>query len=113
MGLIENYRELLTNRKFEKVDDIPEFPGYESEKEYKELIDLYIKAGAIPMSELKPGGWYIGQCRNTTIAQWWPRSGFNYIRYKLGDKYVDTINHFEDDDGYDLFVPFKLIYCEE
>lgn len=112
MGLIENYKELL-NKKFKDLDDIPEFPGCISEEEHKELVNLYIKAGAISKSELKPGGWYIGQCRNTTIAQWWPKSGFNYIRYKFGDKYVDTINHFEDDNGYDLFIPFKLIYCEK
>lgn len=112
MGLIENYKELL-NKKFKDLNDIPEFPGCNSKEEHEELVNLYIKAGAISKSELKPGGWYIGQCRNTTIAQWWPKSGFNYIRYKFGDKYVDTINHFEDDDGYDLFIPFKLIYCEE
>jgi hypothetical protein len=111
MGLIENYKEFL-NRKFKDLNDIPEFPRCNSE-EHEELVNLYIKAGAISKSELKPGGWYIGQCRNTTIAQWWPKSGFNYIRYKFGDKYVDTINHFEDDNGYDLFIPFKLIYCEK
>jgi hypothetical protein len=27
----------------------------------------------------------------------------------VGTTYIDEINHFEDDDGYDLFVPIKII----
>ena len=33
---------------------------------------------------------------------------FVYERYKFGDTFDEEINHFEDDDGYDLFVPIKL-----
>ena len=111
MGLIENYTELL-NKTFTCIDDVPEFPGNLTPEEYNKLIELYYRAGAIPKSKLKPGGWYLGQCRNTNVAQWWPKDGFCYIRYKLGGAFVDTINHFEDDDGYDLFIPIKLLYCE-
>lgn len=32
---------------------------------------------------------------------------FVYERYKFGFTYKDSVNHFQDDDGYDLFVPIK------
>lgn len=95
-------------RKFEKVDDIPEFPRYKSQEEYQKLIKEFIESGAIPKNQLKIGGWYTGSCRNSSIAQWIGEE-FIYIRNKFGDYFVESINHFEDDDGYDLFVPFKLI----
>jgi hypothetical protein len=30
-------------------------------------------------------------------------------RWKFGTSYVDSVNHFEDDDGYDLFVPIRKV----
>lgn len=98
---------------FKKLSDVPEFPGCKTAEESRQLADKFIEAGAIPKKDLIPGGWYLGQCRNTNVAQWWPHGGFHYIRYKMDGKYVDTINHFEDDDGYDVFVPFKLLYSDE
>jgi hypothetical protein len=32
---------------------------------------------------------------------------FEYQRYKFGCTFPETINHFEDDNGYDLFVPIR------
>ena len=96
-------------KKFETVDDIPEFPKYKTQEEYENLIKEYLEAGAIAKKDLVSGGWYIGQSRSTNIAQWFPKTGFNYIRYKLGGSFVDNINHFQDDDGYDVFIPFKLV----
>lgn len=96
-------------QKFNKVDDIPEFPRYESQEEYRKLIEEYLEAGAIAKEDLISGAWYIGQSRSTNIAQWFPYGGFHFIRYKMNGKYVDNIPHFEDDRGYDLFIPFKLI----
>ena len=88
---------------------IPEFPFSSTKEEYQNLVKLYIDAGAIAKKDLVPGAWYLGQSRSTNVAQYWPQGGFHYIRYKLGDTFVDNINHFEDDNGYDLFIPFKLI----
>ena len=95
-------------RKFEKVDDIPDFPGCKTKEEHQKLVQEYIKAGALPKSKLKVGSWYIGNCRNTNMAQWTGRE-FRFIRDKMSGSYIDTLNHFEDDDHYDLFVPFKLV----
>ena len=30
-----------------------------------------------------------------------------YDRYKFGFTFKEKINHFEDDNGYDLFVPLR------
>lgn len=59
----------------------------------------------IPKNELKIGQRYLGSCRNSDIAIWNGKQ-FEYHRYKFGDFFLEKINHFEDDDGYDLFVPF-------
>ena len=96
-------------KKFEKVDDIPEFPRYKSQEEYHKLIEEYLKAGAIAKEDLIKGAWYLGSCRNTIFAQWTGKR-FRFIRDKFSGSYIDTLNHFQDDDGYDLFVPFKLIF---
>ena len=95
--------------KVNKLDDIPEFPKYNSTEEYQQLIEEYLKAGAIAKEDLISGAWYLGQSRSTNIAQWFPFGGFYYIRHKFGGTFVDSLNHFEDDNGYDLFIPFKLI----
>ena len=98
-------------KKFENIDDIPEFPRYKSSEEYHKLIKEYLECGAIAKEDLILGGWYIGQSRSTGIAQWIGNK-FIFIRNKIDGRYIDDINHFEDDDncGFDLFIPFKLIF---
>ena len=96
-------------KKFEKIDDIPEFPRCKSLTEYKLLVRKYLECGAIAKKDLILGGWYIGQSRSTGIAQW-IGSEFIFIRHKMDGRYIDSINHFEDDDNYDLFIPFKLVF---
>ena len=39
----------------------------------------------------------------------WNGFCFKYDRYKFGVYHRDEINHFEDDDGHDLFVPLMLL----
>ncbi len=60
----------------------------------------------IPKSELVVGQTYMGHCRNASKAVWDGKQ-FIYKRYKFGDIFDEPINHFEDDDGYDVFVPMK------
>lgn len=62
----------------------------------------------IPKKDLVVGKKYSGICRNTSEAVWNGKE-FEYKRYKFGFIYDDTINHYEDDDGYDVFVPFEKI----
>jgi len=62
----------------------------------------------IPKSELITGVIYDGYCRNTNRATW-DGEEFHYKRHKFGTTFDDTINHYEDDEGYDVFVPIKEI----
>ena len=80
-----------------------------SEEEYKNIIiPTLIKLGAIPKSQLVVGRTYKGYCRNASEAIWLGDK-FEYQRYKFGDTFPEKINHFEDDNGYDLFVPYEEI----
>lgn len=60
----------------------------------------------IPKNELVVGKTYRGNCRNSDIAVW-DGEKFWYDRYKFGSTFKESINHYEDDDGYDVFVPFE------
>jgi len=60
----------------------------------------------IPKGELVVGETYKGNCRNSYIAVW-DGKVFWYDRYKFGSTFRESINHYEDDDGYDVFVPFE------
>lgn len=60
----------------------------------------------IPKKDLEVGASYLGVCRNAGEAVW-NGTVFTYKRYKFGDIFDEDINHFEDDDGYDVFVPFE------
>ena len=66
--------------------------------------DIYV----IPKNELVVGDTYSGICRNADEAVWNGKK-FTYDRYKFGSCFKEDINHFEDDDGYDVFVPMKII----
>ena len=63
----------------------------------------------IPKNELVIDKEYIGNCRNSDKAVW-KGDHFEYQRYKFGYWYTDKINHYEDDDGYDVFVPVEVVY---
>ena len=106
-----NHLELIKEgRKFTKVDDIPEFPRCNTPEEFQNNVKSYIKAGAIAKKDLVSGAWYIGQSRSTNFAQWFSNPGrFYFIRYKFSGEYVDNMHHFEDDEGYDVFVPYKKV----
>ena len=60
----------------------------------------------IPKSELVVGQEYPGYCRNACKAVWNGKV-FHYMRKKFGGEFLEEINHYEDDDGYDVFVPVK------
>ena len=103
----KDIKELWENlKKFETPEDIPGLPGA-TETEWNDFfIPILIKCGAIPKKDLIIGKKYLGSCRNSEYGIW---NGitFTYKRTKFGITYNEEINHFEDDDGYDLFVPIK------
>lgn len=89
-------------------DNIPDLPKTDFETWNKLIVPKLIECGAIPKRDLIIGKKYMGSCRNSSEATW-NGTVFIYERYKFGSYYNDEINHFEDDDGYDLFVPLKII----
>lgn len=112
----ERYKNILEYWKkrnpFKNEEDIPPIPIV-LPKDYEEIIiPNIIRCGGIPKDELVSGKTYIGDCRNATEAIWNGKE-FTYMRTKFGNTYPETINHFQDDDGYDVFVPIKLKLEEE
>ena len=92
-------------------DYIPEPPITTPELYQKYVIPNFIRCGAIPKDKLVKGKTYFGSCRNADTAVWLGDK-FEYIRHKFGDSYPEKINHFEDDDHSDLFVPIREINSE-
>lgn len=94
--------------KFEKPEDVPNIPRVDP-VEYKEFyVPKLIGAGAIPKNELVDGQFYFGEYRNANVGRWIAeKQVFEHWRYKFGYR-LDDCNHFEDDNGYALFVPIRL-----
>ena len=104
---VEDIIEWLNQMRPFSEDFIPE-PPIVDENTYKNVvIPNFIRCGAIPKKYLITGKTYIGSCRNASEAVWLENE-FEYTRHKFGTTYQERINHFEDDDGHDLFVPIKL-----
>jgi hypothetical protein len=91
-------------KKFEKPEDVPHLPIPLTPF----YIEKLIEAGAIPKKDLIEGKLYLGECRNADKAIWnKTKNCFVYRRNKFGYIFDEDINHFEDDNGFDLFVPIK------
>lgn len=76
---------------------------------YAAINDLNIEdVHPIPKNELVVGKTYKGNCRHSETAVW-DGNFFWYDRYKFGSTFRESINHYEDDDGYDVFVPFETL----
>ena len=98
-----NYLDDVNELNSEVLEGLPQTPP----EFWKLICEKLIEKGAIPKKDLVIGTTYTGVCRNSDEATWLGDK-FEYIRYKFGTRYKETINHFEDDDGYDLFVPLSI-----
>lgn len=122
MEVIEKVKEKLKKEKEERLvktikrlnemipfteEYIPEPPIVDKDTYNNVVIPNFIRCGAIPKDKLIVGKTYIGSCRNASEAVWLGNE-FEYMRYKFGFTYPERINHFQDDDGHDLFVPIKV-----
>ena len=106
--MLEWWKE-SSSKPFQSVEDIPDLPMAETAEEWRDFfVPILIQRGAIPKKDLVVGGVYEGSCRNTNRAIW-DGKNFVYFRSKFAYRFIDTVNHFEDDNGFDLFVPIKLI----
>ena len=84
-----------------------QIPQCENKEEELFVQEGLIKHGAIPLDKLEVGKTYIGCCRNAGEAVWMG-DHFVYQRYKFGFTFPEKINHFQNDNGYDLFTPIKV-----
>jgi hypothetical protein len=107
---VKEYWETLP--KINNPTDVPELPRVDI-KEWKDFyVPKLIEAGAIAKKDLIEGQIYIGDHRRATVAKWVGKE-FVYNREKFGNIYEDKCNHFEDDDGFALFVPIRFGTEEE
>lgn len=98
-------QHLQEMKPFNTIEDIHNIPKMKTLEDYQEyVVKNFIRCGAIPKSKLETGKTYLGNCRNSEEATWLGDK-FEYTRYKFGTSFKETINHFEDDNGFDLFVP--------
>jgi hypothetical protein len=92
--------------------DVPDLPKVDQQEWKDYYIPKLIEAGAIPKMELIENQPYIGNHRNAQVAKW-NGQRFVYRRTKWNHVYDDECNHFEDDDGFALFVPIGLATEEQ
>jgi len=103
-----NYTEekiywLNTNKQYIHNYDVPRLP--------KPLRDFHIQAlircGAIPKKDLIIGQEYYGRYRNSDKGIW---TGVEFeCTINNGQIYIERCFHFEDDNGFALFVPIKKL----
>ena len=105
----QNIKEYWMELKpFDKADDVPTLP---------KMNDFYtnrlIELGAIPKDKLEDGVWYYGNYRNSDLGKWDEKTQkFGLWRNKFGWMW-DTCYHFQDDDGFALFVPLRKANKQE
>lgn len=99
--LLKNlYQFVINNLSYE------EYHNFGSPDNFHKWVETHYKI--IPKSELIPNKEYEGVCRNASKAIWNGKK-FIYTRHKFGATCNEEINHYEDDDEYDVFVPIKYI----
>ena len=106
----ERYNNILDywkeRKPFKDENDNLDIPIVKKEDYDNIIVPNIIRCGGIPKEKLIIGKTYIGHCRNAHEAVW-DGEKFTYMRTKFGNTYPEDINHFQDDDGHDLFVPIR------
>lgn len=108
---IKRWAESFQNKQLDMMSKTElcyvDVPICRNEEEKQLVQDTLIRYGAIPIDKLEVGKTYIGFCRNASEATW-RGDKFVYRRTKWGTIYDEEINHFQNDDGFDVFVPIKI-----
>ena len=110
----QHLKEVWDNLKpFKNRSDIPTLPVVDKNIWDEYYVPKLIGAGAIPKKDLVDGEYYIGDHRCTHIAKWNKKLNvFEYWKWEFFPM-NDECNHFEDDDGFALFVPIGIGTKEE
>jgi hypothetical protein len=107
---IKEYWENLP--KIINPNDVPELPRVDIQEWMDYYVPKLIEAGAIAKHDLVIDQIYVGEHRRANVAKWNGKE-FVYNRTKFNMVYEDKCNHFEDDDGFALFVPIRTGTKEE
>lgn len=101
-------KEILENLYQFAFDNLSyeEYHNFGSPDNFHKWVEKHYRV--IPKSDLIINKKYKGNCRNADEATWTGKK-FIYKRCKFGSNYNEEINHYEDDDGYDVFVPIEYI----
>ena len=62
----------------------------------------------MPLEEMVTGRVYKGSCRNAEYA-YWTGEHFLHIRYKFNMDYIEEIDHAENEEYHDVFLPFEEV----
>lgn len=66
----------------------------------------------LPKAELVDGAYYVGRCRNATIARWSTAHGcFFHWRVKFNRIFVEQIKHPIDEDYFDVFRVVRVLHA--
>jgi hypothetical protein len=88
--------------------------GRPPRKELDQWLKQANEFGMIQKKDLKDKTYYYGRCRNARVAMWdAEKEVFWYMRTKFGSVFKEDINHPEDDNEYDLFIPIGEVVPEE
>ena len=64
----------------------------------------------LPKSELVDGAYYVGRCRNATIARWSAaHDSFFHWRIKFEQIFVEDIKHPVDENYFDVFRVLRVL----
>lgn len=113
-----NKKELIKKKwenrgPFKDAWDASRLPQAEKAEWYDFYIPRIIELGGMPSSDLVDGQWYYGGFRRSNFGKWnEAERKFHVLRDKFGWMW-DKCNHFEDDNGFALFVPLRLATIEE
>ena len=95
---------LNLNKKFINSNDVPKLPR--NLRDYH--IQALIRCGAIPKKDLIIGQDYYGNYRNSDKGIW-NGEKFECKIFSMGQNIIEKCFHFEDDNGFALFIPIKKI----
>lgn len=77
-------------------------------------LEAAYERGMLHKHDLENGAYYRGYCRQATVAMWSAEKNcFIYMRQKFELRFPDEINHPEDDNGFDLFIPLEKANPQE
>lgn len=93
---------------FEFESDIPPIPNVDVEFYNNNILPNLLRCGAIDKKNLIINKMYKGSSKLSKEAMW-KGNFFIYIVDKWGTQSIKKINHFQDYNGGDIFIPIEEI----